>query len=232
MQYFLAETSSNKKTGPMPVGTSSRKTCPTSCAFYKNGCYADSMPLRGRWDEVTNEKRGYNIDEYAARIAAFVRPGSLWRHAQAGDLPGDGDKIDFVDLKKIVDANKSRKGRGFTFTHKPVLGEQWKANADAIAYANKNGFTINLSANNLTHADDLMALNIAPVVAVVASDAPEKMQTPAGHVVVVCPAQTHDGKRCIDCGLCAKVNRKTIIGFRAHGTYTKKANEVCKSGAQ
>ena len=38
-----------------------------------------------------------------------------------------------------------------------------------IKEANQNGFTVDLSANNLAHADKLKALNIAPVVVVLPS---------------------------------------------------------------
>ena len=41
--------SSNKKTGPMPVSTTSSETCPTTCPFKGNGCYAESGPLAFLW---------------------------------------------------------------------------------------------------------------------------------------------------------------------------------------
>ena len=40
---------------------------------------------------------------------------------------------------------------GFTYTHKTNDAN----NFDKIKYANDNGFTINLSANNLKHADEI-----------------------------------------------------------------------------
>jgi len=63
-------------------------------------------------------------------------------------------------LAQLVEANQGK--RGFTYSHKPATG----ANREAVAAANKAGFTINLSANNLSHADELAAHEIAPVVVV------------------------------------------------------------------
>lgn len=224
MFYSVVEASTNKKTGPMPVATSSKKTCPPSCPLAGNGCYADSYPLKGRWDEVTSGKRGFSLADAVARLAVYVRPGSLWRWAQAGDLPGEGDTIDAGELRQIVDMNKARKGRGFTFTHKPV--EDNAANAAAVADANANGFTINLSADNLAEADRFAALNIGPVVTLAPANAPEKFATPEGRKVIVCPSQSRDDVRCIDCGLCAIADRQAIIAFRAHANNWRKAEAV------
>jgi hypothetical protein len=149
---------------------------------------------------------------------------SLWRHNQAGDLPGNGNEIDAAALAELVDANRGK--RGFTYTHKPVSDNA--ANAQAVAAANANGFTVNLSADNLQEADELAALNIGPVVVVlpVTVTGPEKITTQAGHRVVVCPATYRDDTNCKACGLCAVRDRKTIVGFPAHGAAKKKASAI------
>nr|WP_051237497.1 hypothetical protein [Ottowia thiooxydans] len=74
----------------------------------------------------------------------------LWRYGQAGDLPGDGVRIDADALEQIVHANRGR--NGFAYTHYSPLDPH---NARAIAKANAQGLTINLSANTLAHADEL-----------------------------------------------------------------------------
>jgi hypothetical protein len=92
----------------------------------------------------------------------------LWRYAQAGDLPGYGAAIDGHLLQMLVAANAGK--RVIAFTHKPVLGNDPVAveNRRLIAAAVEAGFTINLSADNPVHADQLAALGIAPVVTVLA----------------------------------------------------------------
>jgi hypothetical protein len=39
---------------------------------------------------------------------------------------------------------------------------------------------------------------------------------------VVCPAQTQDEMACNICELCQKRDRKSIVGFKAHGSRRKK----------
>jgi hypothetical protein len=104
--------------------------------------------------------------EFCAKVAA-LRPGRLWRYAQAGDLPGNGVTIDGTLLEELVAANTGR--NVIAFTHKPVLGDPIAVeNRRLIAAAIKAGFTINLSADNPAHADKLAELGIAPVVTVLA----------------------------------------------------------------
>jgi hypothetical protein len=179
---------------------------------------------------VSNGERGGNLEAFAAQIRA-IPEGSLWRHNQAGDLPGEGDAIDTHALAAIVEANKGR--RGFTYSHKPVIKVAFDnlvtlKNRIAIDNANKNGFTINLSGNNLAHADQLAELEIAPVTVVLPSDAPDKLETPAGRRVIVCPAQTREGITCATCQLCQRGKRTVIVGFRAHGTSHRKASNVAR----
>jgi hypothetical protein len=49
-----------------------------------------------------------------------LRPGRLWRYAQAGDLPGYDRQIDGARLQELVAANTGK--RAIAFTHKPVIG--------------------------------------------------------------------------------------------------------------
>jgi hypothetical protein len=218
--YFLTIKSKNKKTGPIPVSTTSADTCPDACPFKSNGCYADGYPLKGRWDEVTRGERGGSFKAFLAQIAALPE-GQLWRHNQAGDLPGDGVNINPDDMGELVSSNSGK--AGFTFTHyEPHVG----SNAEIIADANRGGFTVNLSANNLAHADELAALDIGPVAAVLPADFNgRKTTTPQGRLVAQCPA-TYNDTSCKDCGLCAKANRKVIVGFPAHGNSKRKASAV------
>lgn len=224
MKFHLTLISHNRKTGPIPVSTSSQETCPSVCPFKNNGCYASSFPLRIHWEAVTKGNRGDDFDVFCNKIKYTICKDQLWRYGQAGDLPGDGVSIDFELLQQLVGANIGR--RGFTYTHYLPVG----ANAAAISKANLGGFTINLSANNLSHADELCDLGIGPVVTVL----PDRMdigdiRTPAGRKVVVCPA-TYTDTNCMRCGLCQVVNRSVVVGFPAHGVSKKKVINVFLSG--
>jgi len=218
MKYRLTIKSRNKKTGTIPVSTTSADSCPPSCPFMNNGCYAKSGPLAIVWKQV--DDIGTDLATFCDTITNFP-DGQLWRHNQAGDLPGQGETIDAKALGAIVKANRGK--RGFTYTHKnPFV----KGNANAIAKANRDGFTINLSGNNLDHADKLADLNIAPVVTVLPSDG-TSTTTPAGRKVVQCPATSRDDVSCKTCQLCQR-QRDVIVGFPAHGSSYRKANEIAK----
>lgn len=217
MFVHLTPVSGNAKTGPIPVSTTSADTCPLSCPFRDNGCYAAYGPLRLHWDKVSRGERGMPWADFLTAIKR-LRKGSLWRHNQAGDLPGTGEAIDGKLLGELTRANKGR--QGFTYTHKPMT----PANYAFVRAANDDGFAVNASANSLAEADTLRAeCPGVPVVAVVSQSSPDKGLTPAGNKFIVCPAQVRDDVNCATCGLCAIIDeRRPIIAFRAHGTGKKR----------
>lgn len=219
MNYHFG-VSGNSKTGKMFVTTSDAATCPDTCSFKVKGCYAKYGPLKLHWDKVSSGERNKSFEGMITAIGS-LKDGEVWRMNQAGDLPGVNTDIDCKALSAIVDANKGK--RGFTYTHKPMNSK----NAVAVKQANDNGFTINLSADNLNHADELAALNIAPVAVVVPRDTDVVSYTPAGNKVVICPAQTKD-LHCVECALCAKADRTFMIGFRSHGTGAKTVDIIAR----
>lgn len=218
--YHLTQVSGNAKTGPIPVSTTSASTCPTACPLKKNGCYAEHGPVGLHWRAVSAGTRGVDLDTFCSQLQALPKH-QLWRWAQAGDLPGDGECIDTKALAKIVKANTGKKGFGFTHYAPSV-----KANATALRKANDAGFTLNLSANDLAHADQLAETDAGPVVTLLPADQRKPMRTPAGRLVAICPAYTTEGMTCARCGICAVSTRKAIVGFPAHGSAVRKATKV------
>lgn len=229
MFYVLKAVSGNRKTGPMPVSTSNSDTCPDACPLKVKGCYAKYGPTGMAWRNVDNGKAKEAVEwpQFIRQIKALHK-GVLWRHNQAGDLNGNDNQLDGLTLGQLIAANKGKKG--FTYTHYPVIGEglKEKANAGLIANANANGFTINLSGNDMAHADKLKALDVGPVVVLMPRDAEKVSYTPANNKVVICPAENSDKINCQNCGLCQVANRDYIIGFRAHGTAAKTVDLIAK----
>jgi len=222
MKTRFVESSRNIKTGNIPVTTTEEKSCPPSCPLKNGGgCYAEYGPLMHRWAEVN--AFADNWSETIAKIAALP-DNQIWRHNQAGDLPGVGERIHKGKLSKLVKANEGK--RGFTYTHKTTTPAQLAA----IKEANKNGFTINLSANNLEHADKLLDSGAGPVCVTLPHDfgggtwdkdtrlwkGPRKTETPNGAKVAVCPAQYKDTS-CKECQLCQHQRRNVVVGFVGHG---------------
>lgn len=208
MQVHLTLKSANAKTGPIPVSTTERDSCPTDCAM-RSACYAASGPLALHWTAVSAGTRGTSWGQFCADIAALP-DGQLWRHNQAGDLPQVDGTIDAVKLGQLVQANQGK--RGFTYSH-----HRDSASLAWIKHANAWGFTVNLSANDVTDADTLADTGAGPVVVVLPSTQNENTTTPAGRKVVVCPATQRDDVSCATCQLCQR-QRSTIVGFPAHGT--------------
>ena len=219
--FHITPKSKNAKVGKMAVTTSTATTCPTSCPFKSNGCYADSGPLKLHWDKVTRKERGDDWSTFISKIKDLPT-GSKWRHNQAGDLPGDMEKLDNEKCIELAKANKGK--RGFTYTHYDVLDNF--QNAITVNMMNHLGFTVNVSANNLEHADKLCDLDIAPVATVLPIDQTTNTVTPKGRKVVVCPATYKDDVSCASCMLCEKWDRNVVVGFPAHGTSKKKAAMV------
>ncbi len=143
--HFIA-VSQNAKIGPIPASIVERMSCWPDCALYENGCYAETGALALHWDRVSRGLAGESWSDFCEKVAA-LRPGRLWRYAQAGDLPGYGPEIDGALLQELVDANAGK--NAIAFTHKPVLGDNVIAieNRRLIAAAIMDGFTINLSAD-------------------------------------------------------------------------------------
>lgn len=227
MLVHLTMNSMNKKTMYMPTSTSDKKTCSNTCPWKAKGCYANHGPEFLHWSKVSNGSRGIDYKEFLKKISCLPK-FQLWRHNQAGDLAGLNNTIDSKKLMALVKANKGK--RGYTYTHKPVseATRQAQKNKALVKYANQNGFTVNLSADNLKHADQLYDLNVGPVCVIVPLNSPKVLYTPKGRKVNLCPNAYNEKITCHNCGICAIPNRKNIIGFIAHGTAKKHVSENCK----
>ncbi len=230
MYYHISPKSSNEKTGALVVTTSASDTCPPACPL-KLTCYAKRSFLGLFWRKVSAGKHGERFAEFLRSLAQALakNPAPIWRHNQAGDLPGKGDRINRGELMALASVSAASGKQGFTYTHKPVRPEDCAtgsaaqrkrlalANLSAVQSAFAVGFTINLSANNLAHADSLRALGL-PVCVTVPQSTPATFYTPAGAKGIICPAQTRSGVSCATCRLCANQRRNVLIGFRFHGS--------------
>ena len=238
-RVHLTRESSNRKTGPIPVSTSANETCPPECPFIDDGCYAAYGPLGMFWGKVSQKAENLARQLWGAFLDSIreLPVGELWRHNQAGDLPGKRSRIHAKRMRELIKANKGR--RGFTYTHKPMLGTGAvrAINRQLIKEANAAGFTVNLSANHVGEVDKLAALGVGPVVVVMPVDWTGTAYTPAGRKIVQCPATrpkpgTENNKKsepltdCARCQLCAKGERTCVVGFPAHGAAKRKAEKI------
>jgi len=221
MRFGFTRISHNTKTGPIPVTYSPRATCPDNCQLKGDACYAEAgFYTRLHWDKVDAGKAGLPWDEFLGEIRRLPQ-GQLWRHNVAGDLPGEAEIIDAEALAKLTRANRGC--RGFTYTHYPLS----PANVEAVEAANRNGFTVNFSADNVQEAVKAKALTKAPVVCILPIGAPNKQRVD-GVPIIACPAETTETD-CAHCQWCQKADRQFVIGFRAHGMRKKAADLIARS---
>ena len=214
MNYRAALTliSHNKKTGPIPVSTTESSTCPPTCEQFET-CYAKYGHLSIHWTAIDRGVRGVDWPDFCGSVSDLPR-NTLWRHNQAGDLPGDGEYIDSDALRMLVQANTGK--RGFTYTHYPL--NIW--NIRLIEAANAHGFTVNISVDSVAQIAMVREITTAPLAVVLPSMTDvHALYTVQGEHVVVCPATYRDDMSCARCGICQENKEsRAVIGFPAHGT--------------
>lgn len=199
----------------MPVTRSPQLNCPDTCPLKGAGCYAELGPMGWAWKD--DSIKGKSFDTIVTSIRR-LDSNTLWRHNEAGDFAQDENgRIDVTHVKVLIAANKDK--RGFSYTHHNPYD-----NAEIITEANKNGFTINLSADTLDQVDEYVKIGIAPVVTLLPLGAPKVTITKGGNKVVRCPA--NETITCASCKLCQRSDRDFVIGFVAHGTRKKKVEKI------
>ena len=218
MRVHITKKSSNKKTGPIPVTTSERSSCPSDCPFKGESCYAEGYHLRMHWDKVSSGERGTDWQGLCDFVEGLPTQ-QLWRHNQAGDLPHSLGMINPNYMSQLVSSNSGK--RGYTYTHHKLS----PLNVEVLKDANKRGFTVNASCETLEQVDNAIELGL-PAVVVVANDKAAPKVTPKGTPIMVCPAQTQDDMSCAQCKLCSVANRKCAVAFLTHGNKAKKANKA------
>lgn len=232
--FLLNEMTKNMKTGPIAVLKSCMATCPDSCAWKKNGCYAKYGPITIQWRKL--HTIGVHLVEICKQIKQ-LRRGSLLRLFEAGDCPGDGKYYLYKDAC-IQLAKACKHVMAFGYSHYRPNKHNLPIFKEMSKYV-----TINLSADNLEQADE-MAKTGLPIATVVPKDSPATFYTEGGNRVIVCPFE--QGKRdekgkivqrkvanCMSCAcgsgkgpLCAWKDRDFFIGFPAHGSGAKYINQA------
>ena len=226
MKFHFVKKSGNKKTGFMPVTYNSRLSCPDSCIFKKDnsgGCYAETgYYTRLNWDKVTRGERGGTFKELLNNIKA-LKPDTIWRACVAGDIPSNTKgEISRTYIKGITEANQGLKG--YTYTHNRLdIGE----NISLLKTANKQGFTVNISTESETAADNAVLNSLPAVIVVKSTEKRRSWFTENKNKILVCPAQDETKNvNCIDCQLCQHRPKNLIIAFLAHGNMSKLIDKI------
>lgn len=238
MQVILAEKSGNRKTGKIPVSMTEQASCPPVCRLH-SACYArGGKGLALTWWRLSEGRQnGLSWERFCNKVEGFKRGKvHVWRHNQAGDMPGSHNRMDRDAAMALVAANHAGgwNRHGFTYTHySPVpcatVTEDTAAhNAAVISDMLAGGFAVNLSADSAEHADQLASLGIGPVVTLLPEGTEKGFRLPSGRIVVICPALRGE-VQCINCSLCSNLTRKVIVGFPAHGFAHRRASIIAET---
>ena len=236
MTDFAALTiaSSNKKTGPIAVSTTSRDNCADGCPLKgDDGCYAESgYYTRLHWDQVTEGKRGVPPLEFITQVSKLPA-NEMFRHDIAGYLwkdPENSKLIYFPYLEKLAKAS-SHLYAAWTYTHHTLDGITGAMNKQAIFDVEQYKFIVNISTESLDVAASRQKEGFMVTVV-----QPEGGPTAFRHndvSFVQCPATLPNSTiTCQTCGgrkgkpLCATI-RKVVVVFPAHGSRKKKAAAHC-----
>jgi hypothetical protein len=223
--YHLTKKSSNKKTGPIAVSTTSKDSCPSTCPLKGSGCYAESGPLRLHWDAVSDgpwrdKPRGTDIESFISDLKSLPE-GTCFKHNQAGDLPHFNGSINAHALGLIANACAERKLKAWTYTHHDI---NHYGNRSLIAAAPTMGMTVNVSAHSQQQAADCHKQGL-PTVCIVPKNETRKNWEHDGVKFLVCPAQWSE-KNCAECKLCSVADRSCVVAFKAHGTQARKVEQT------
>jgi len=222
MQTFIKFVSNSKniKTGAMSQTYTSSNTCPTSCKFKCNGCYAKSGHCAIHWREVDRgEGNNVTTPENLKQVVENNPCTPVIRHNVAGDIAREGTSD--IDEKLVKSLINSFKGHiVYTYTH-CVPSER---NIAIVKEARKAGLVINFSCENI---EQVKKCHKAGVNAVLAVDTMSKaIRKVDGITFTQCPATIYKNIQCVNCGKCWKKDRKSVVCFPVHGVGKNKAKKA------
>ncbi len=204
MKTHVTLRSSNAKTGPLAVTYRTQESCPTTCAFFENGCYA-----RGRIFGIAR-KFGRDDLNKIHELATTLDPGQGLRLNVSGDFLTDAGDLDqeYVDVvNALVRARPDV--RVIAYTH------AWRT-LDPSSFA----FGVNASCETTADVAEARKKGWGTVMV----DGPEG-EIVAGTRVVRCPAEYRDDTTCASCMLCSRTpDLPTTVSFRTHGAGAHKAS--------
>jgi len=231
LSFHKTDKASNKKTGRITVTTTGAQSCSTACRFHPDnggGCYALSGPLALHWRAVTEGRRGSPWKQHLEALQTLPE-GAQLRINQSGDLPANDGRLSLRYLSGLVSAVSHL--RAWTYTHQPLTDHNRKAlrwaNGKAEGYGKeKRGLVVNISTETESDADAAIEQGLPAVLTVSSDEQRNSWRTPAGNVVITCPAQKRDDTNCQNCMLCHNRGRRVVIAFLAHGTQRKRVNRA------
>lgn len=198
----------DKKTGPVSAWYTSENTCPNTCPFKGNGCYAENFHCHMAWKKATNPLEDcYQKSEEVGLL-------DLMRLNIAGDLAIPGtSKINLALVDWLIRRFGGRtKAWGYTHCRPDAF------NKAVVQYANANGLALSFSVESLKKAQELQAEGVPVVVAT------DKIKA-TDNTYHLCQGGKN-GVNCRKCRICLNSSREKIVVFNLHGTKAKAARKA------
>lgn len=211
---YAISKSSNSKTGPVAATYAPQQTCPQSCPFRGQGCYAESGPCGFQTARVNRASEGLSRTECAKREASEIDalPGNrpLRLHVVGDCANKTSARILARAARRYI---RRQRQPVWTYTH------SWRA------IARQDWGDISVLASCETTAEVMEAHRRGYAVAI-AGDA----GVPDGFKRVTCPATKRDDVTCASCGLCWRREwlyaARVVVHFPLHGAGAKKARRA------
>ena len=215
IQTLLVRNSQNAKTGPVALATyRTQVSCPGDCPLMGSGCYAENNGVGGSQSPFGHAGRGTILDDdYSPLIDAIasLRPARMVRFNVAGDyLLEDGTP----DLGYIEATNHAHRQSVLSYTH------AWRRLDPKMFHPNTRP---NASCDSVEGIREAVEAGWAAVIVDPGDLYPQGAELAPGHKAVTCPYETSK-RQCVDCGLCARGKRPSVVVFSAHGARRKVAS--------
>lgn len=195
--YYSMKTT-NRKTGKVRMVTyRPQLTCPTDCPFLGMGCYAESGPGGSLFKKTAHGDA--TKDEL---IAAFtsIKKGMVRLNVAGDYLLEDGTP----DMEYIEATNHASHLDVLSYTH------AWRRMDPRMFHPRT---LPNASCESVREVAEARSAGW-PVVLTAADDT---LAAAADLKVVTCLFDTHE-TQCVDCGLCARQRRRSVVRFIVHGS--------------
>jgi hypothetical protein len=210
------------------VTRAAQRSCPPGCAFFGNGCYAESMPagihtarVNRAADSLESSPLKIAQAEAEAIRASWPRDGRPLRLHEVGDCKTKGAAREVGAA--VAEVQSQGGGPAWTFTHgwKKVAREEW------------GPVSVLASLEHPDQAPEAIAQGY-PLAAVVPTFA-QGVETwkAAGFRPVPCPQSTGQAEDCASCLLCTRSDSlkagRVVILFAPHGSRKKLVRQAVEA---
>jgi hypothetical protein len=219
---FASERSQNQKLGGVSTTYAAQVSCPDTCVFRNNGCYAESSGPIG-WMTT-------RMNTAAAEAAATIMDVA---NAEAESIRGLTGKRD-LRLHTLGDCKTNESARtvaGAAMEHMAKFGRRaWTYTHGWMAVLRESWLGVSVLASCETVKQVRLAHARGYAAAIVVQEHPEdgKAYKSEEYTIIPCPEQTGRAASCAECRLCwddQKLHaRKAVIAFATHGGREGAAN--------